>query len=90
MSVYVGVVYDFLNNRSGTLDMIEAKTLVKYILSSKFNVDIRENDIKIEDKDFEKLNDYIETGSAEDLFISRLNKIARYNFELNGGDKNAT
>jgi hypothetical protein len=90
MSVYVGVVYDFLNNRSGNIDICEVKTLVEYLLSSKFNMDLSSSDIKVEDRDFEQLNYYVEKGDSEDLFIQRLNKIARYNFELNGGEKDAT
>ena len=91
MSVYVGVVYNFLNNRSGDLTIYEAKLLVKYLLNSQFNMDIGSDYIQIEDKDFEKLNDYLEDGGAEDLFIMRLKKIAKYNYKLNGGeDKNAT
>ena len=82
MSVYVGVVYNFLNNRSGDLTIYEAKVLVKYMLNSKFNVDKSENEIDIEDRDFKMLNDYLEDGDCEDLFIQRLNKIAKYNLEV--------
>ena len=90
MSVYVGVIYNFLNTRSGDLDICEVKTLVKYLLSSKYNLELSCDNIKVEDKDFKKLRDYVEDGRSEDLFIQRLNKVARYNFELKGGDDNAT